>query len=349
MISIIVYLPYPIAGPSSRYRIYQYVKPLEQLGFKLSVHSIMTKSIYRNRALGNKDEAFDMFALSAQILKRFYAVLSKKNTITIVQRELSPIFRSKFHKFLASNIDGPLIYDFDDAVFLDFDISEIVKRANFIVPGNDYLMEYAQSVNPTAQTRVIPTVVDTGKYSPILKSKDGLVVGWIGTESTYRIHLAPRLRQFVRLAGHHCAKISVIGPRTILQDVESKGAQFIEWSLDTEVEQMAQFDIGLMPLFEDAFTRGKCAFKLIEYGAFGTPSIASPVGANKNVVLNGQTGFLVDGDQEWEQAFETLLTNPVLRREMGDAARERIVEHYSLHSQVPVWAEILHAAEKLTR
>jgi glycosyltransferase involved in cell wall biosynthesis len=139
----------------------------------------------------------------------------------------------------------------------------------------------------------------------------------------------------------------VIGPQVIAADVTSKGANFVEWALGTEVERMSRFDVGLMPLFDDEYTRGKCAFKLIEYGAFATPSIASAVGANKDVILEGRTGFLVNADADWERAFEALLTDPSLRRAMGGAARERVLEHYSLKSQVPVWAELLHGAAKL--
>jgi glycosyltransferase involved in cell wall biosynthesis len=346
---ISVFVPYPIEGPSSRYRIYQYAKPLQDFGFQLSFHSIMTKQVYQNRVNGKKSNVEDMLVLSKNILERIYKTLSTKNTITIVQRELSPVFRGVLHKFLAQSIDGPLIYDFDDAVFTEYDINEILKRANFLTPGNGYLLNYARKINTSAHATIIPTVVDTQKYMPQASKTNDLVVGWIGTESSYKRYLAPRLKEFSRITQKYGAIISVIGPRIIAADVTSKGAEFVEWSLETETANMARFHVGLMPLFDDEYTRGKCAFKLIEYGAFATPSIASAVGANNSVILDKNTGFLVNTDQEWEQAFDKLLTDPRLRREMGDAARERVVEHYSLQSQVPVWAEILHAATKLLR
>ena len=342
-INVLALLPYPIDGSSSRYRIYQFIKPFLEFNIRVSVHSIMTPNVYERKIRGQKLGLLEYFSLFRQMLLRIILVLLSRTDVIILSREFMPSGRAWAHWLFSKLVRVPIIYDFDDAVFTTFPIDDLLRVSIAIIPGNQFLADYAKQINPKARVLVIPTVVDTNYYQPQpnLHSSSPVVVGWIGTESTYNRYLAPKLDFLVVVAKRFKAVVHVIGPVTIRDDVTCKGALFLEWSLSTEREHMAAFHVGVMPLFDDRYTKGKCAFKIIEYGAFGIPSVASSVGANLDVVVQGETGFLVDSDLEWQDALKKLLTNPELRATMGAKARDRIVSRYSLDSQVSIWADLI--------
>jgi glycosyltransferase involved in cell wall biosynthesis len=341
---ILALTPYPIDDASSRYRIFQFIQPMLKHNISISVHSIITSRVYKNRTSGKGMRILDYSSLFCQIFIRFYLVIFSKADVIILSRDFMPVFRRQMHWIFAKIIHTPVIFDFDDAVFVNFPIDELLLASVAITPGNQYLADYAKNINPRSNIQVIPTVVDTDYYKPQSESKvvtGPIIIGWIGSESTYKYYLMPKLDFLVTIAQQYQARVHIVGPITIQQDVISKGAVFLEWSLSTERDYIAAFHIGIMPLFDDRFTRGKCAFKIIEYGAFGIPSIASKVGANETVILQGETGFLVDSDLDWEIALKHLLTSPKLRAIMGSKARDHVKSRYSLESQVSVWVQLI--------
>jgi glycosyltransferase involved in cell wall biosynthesis len=342
-IKILAFMPYPIDGPSSRYRIHQFVKPLLNFKINVLVQSIMTPSVYRNRMKGSRIGFSGYLSLIYKILFRVYLIIFFKPDAIILHREFMPVMRTVSHWFFSVIVRAPVIYDFDDAVFTEFQIDNLIRIATATTPGNQFLADYVKSINPNTYIQVIPTVVDTEYYQSKISKLVSLqmIIGWIGTESSYKRYMSSRLVFLVGLAERFGAVVHVIGPVTIQDDVKTKGAKFLEWSLATEREHMEGFNIGVMPLFDDRYTRGKCAFKIVEYGAYGIPSVASSVGANVDVIVQGETGFLVETDEDWEQALTTLLTDPELRQVMGAKARDRIVAGYSLQSQVAVWADLI--------
>lgn len=341
---ILALTPYPIDDASSRYRIFQFIQPMLKHNINISVHSIITSRVYKNRTNGKGMRALDYISLFYQILLRFYLVIFSKADVIILSREFMPVFRRQMHWIFAKIIHTPVIFDFDDAVFVNFPIDKLLLASVAVTPGNQHLADYAKNINPESNIQVIPTIVDTNYYKPQSELKivtTPIIIGWIGSESTYKRYLLPKLNFLVEIAQQHQAAVHVIGPITIQDDVTNKGAVFLEWSLSTERNHMAAFHIGIMPLFDDRFTRGKCAFKIIEYGAFAIPSVASKVGANNDVVIQNETGFLVNSDLDWKIALIQLLTSPELREIMGKKARDHVVLKYSLMSQVPVWVELI--------
>jgi glycosyltransferase involved in cell wall biosynthesis len=342
-IKILAFMPYPIDGPSSRYRVHQFVKPLADFQIDVLVHSIMTPGVYRSRMQGKKIGISGYLSLVYKMLSRIFLIVFSKSDAIILHREFMPVMRTAAHWFFSKVVRSPVIYDFDDAVFTEFQIDDLIRVSTATTPGNQFLASYATSINSNSRIQVIPTVVDTSYYEPNSKNtkSSDLVAGWIGTESSYKRYMAPKLAFLVNVAKQFGAVVHVVGPVTIQKDVEAKGAKFFEWSLATERNHMGAFHIGFMPLFDDRYTKGKCAFKIVEYGAYGIPSIASSVGANLDVIVQGETGFLVETDEDWEEAIKKLLTNPELRTAMGAKARDRIVARYSLESQVAVWADLI--------
>jgi glycosyltransferase involved in cell wall biosynthesis len=342
-IKILAFMPYPIDGPSSRYRVHQFVKPLADFQINVLAHSIMTPGVYRSRMQGKKIGINGYLSLVYKMTSRIFLIIFSKPDAIILHREFMPVMRTVAHWFFSKVVRVPVIYDFDDAVFTEFQIDNLIRVASAITPGNQFLADYVKSINPNVRTQVSPTVVDTDYYQPEtdIKAASQLIIGWIGTESSYKRYMAPRLDFLVDIAKRFEAVVHVIGPVTVQSDVETKGARFLQWSLATERDFMKAFDVGVMPLFNDRYTKGKCAFKIVEYGAYGIPSVASSVGANVDVVVQGETGFLVETDEDWEEALQKLLTNPELRASMGVKARGRIVARYSLQSQVVVWADLI--------
>lgn len=250
----------------------------------------------------------------------------------------------------------PYIYDFDDAFFLKYSLDRfkkvsfllrdkfnpIVKNAAAVTAGNNYLATYARQWN--AATHVLPTVVDTTRYTPVPARQNGvLTVGWIGSPST-SVYLSELAKPLAELGREGPVRFLVVGGYS----AAIPGVEVVNmpWSEATEVDMINTFDIGVMPLFDDEWAKGKCAFKLIQYMACGVPVVASPVGANVEVVTN-ECGLLAGSAVEWLAGLRTLRDSPALRQRLGDAGRERVVANYSLHTAVPKLAEVIrHAAAK---
>jgi len=176
-----------------------------------------------------------------------------------------------------------------------------------------------------------PTAIDTHRYRT--KRPDGFspsgsaCIGWIGTPLTvsYLNEIGGALQELVR---HYDVRVRVIGaPRYRIEGVPLIN---VPWQLDTEVEELLLCDIGVMPLRDDAYSRGKCGAKLLQYMGVGIPAVASPVGANREIIHQGRTGFLARTEGEWAETLGQLIMDANLRRELGQAARERVECEYAL-------------------
>lgn len=243
-------------------------------------------------------------------------------------------------------------YDFDDALmFRDsahgrFDslsrrwkFASIMRSVDFLTAGNRYLWEMC----PVEDSRkfIIPTPVDTEVYRPRQVAGAGpLRIGWVGSKSTlkYLEAVLPAIGRAARRADFELAVLADKFPP------EAPFIRRIKWHERSEPDEVARFDVGLMPLAENPWTRGKCGFKLLLYGACGIPSVASPVGVNGEIIADGQTGVLAVSPAQWEDAIVRLASDAELRRAMGSAARERVAGRYSSAVIVRKWAGILKEA-----
>lgn len=236
------------------------------------------------------------------------------------------------------------VFDFDDAIFLGLGygrkIKNIVSFVDHVVTGNRYLADVAAVPE---KTTVIPTVVDTDRFkfheTRDRRGKD-VVIGWTGLRGNYPQLLTalPALRRAIERTGAQLLLISNGEPPRELLDL---GARYLPWNAATEVDDLAQIDIGLMPLPDTPFTRGKCAFKLIQYMAIGRPAVASPVGANCEVVTHGVDSYLPETLEGWEEHLVQLVEDPDLRTRVGAAGRARIEGAYSLSAVLPRYLSVL--------
>lgn len=342
--NVLTITPDPILGPSPRYRIYAFREDLRHYDINLNIKSFLSNYAFNMRINGKPNHPIVILRVFIAFLEtlRYIFNAKQKYDVIIIHRRSVPMFHRQFDRlFISSGL--PIIFDYDDAVFTQYPIDHLLQACSGISAGNEYLAAYARSVAPQAIVKVVPTVVDTEVMVPKPKRDSNLpvVVGWIGTPSTFHAYLEPILGDLVKVCAEFGATLRVVSSVVVKARTEELGAEFVNWTLEGELDQLQGFDIGLMPLADDHFVRGKCAFKLIQYGAVGIPSIGTNIGANAEVLLEGVTGFLTDDLQQMLERLRTLLEDRQLRASMGEQARKRISDHFSLESQVPVLADLI--------
>jgi glycosyltransferase involved in cell wall biosynthesis len=316
------------------------------MGIDLQIFHLLGNDYLHQRFRGGQ---FPLKAMIRSGLSRLADLCNQSEyDVVILHCELFPMLPGWVERKL---IRKPYIYDFDDAFYLKYRTGQlgfarpllgqkfeaVIGGAAAVTAGNHLLAQYARQYN--SNTHYLPTVVDTSRYLPRSGNKKDNIftVGWIGSPSTtaYLRELAAPLSA-IGLEGS--VRLVVVGGKApIVPNVE---VVEVEWNEDTELELINSFDVGVMPLPDNDWARGKCAFKLIQYMACGVPVIASPVGANFDIV-NSQCGLMASNPKEWANAFRTLRDKPVMRSEMGQAGRARVVSHYSLHQNLPILAKTI--------
>ena len=248
----------------------------------------------------------------------------------------------------------PLVVDYDDAVFHRYDLhrygfvrrllgqklDKLMARASLVTVGNRYLADRAIAAG-APRVEIIPTVVDLKAYTRRLEpfSENATTIGWIGTPSTWAEYMAPMMPLLTQAAEAAGAQIAAVGAGRAA--AAHPLLENLSWTEGSEVAQIHAMDIGIMPLTDTPWARGKCGYKLIQYMACGIPVIASPVGVNTEIVEHGVNGFLASSDAEWVEALRTLLQNPTLRTQMGEAGRRKVERDYSLQVWGPRVAQML--------
>jgi glycosyltransferase involved in cell wall biosynthesis len=247
-------------------------------------------------------------------------------------------------------INPHIVYDVDDAVFLRPEqygpVDLMLQHAHTVIAGNDYLADYAARQNP--RVVILPTVIDTDLYTPPEGPRhagdDRVHIGWIGSDPNFgSLELLQPV--FDWLAGRYGDRVvfKVVGRAPLRMDTPLR-QEFLPWDMQRSRQDLKSFDLGLMPLEDSAWNRGKCGFKLIQYMAVGIPSIASAVGANRQIVQQGTTGFLVEKPAEWQAALKTLIEDEATRRQMGRQARQAVEQRYSMDAVLPQLVEVLYSA-----
>ncbi len=278
---------------------------------------------------------------------------ARRFDVVWVQYEALPYLPGLAEQVLA--LTGvPIVYDIDDAIFHQYDrhASPLVRRmlgrklvpllrgASACLCGNAYLRSYAARYCPNSN--IVPTVVDTNDYRPPDEARStSPVIGWIGSPSTWS-YVEPLLPTLLPLLARHGVTMRVVGAGPRARGI--RGVDAIEWTEANEVTDIQQMDIGIMPLPDEPWARGKCGYKLIQYMACGLPVIASPVGVNQEIVTPGRNGFLATDTREWVEALERLISDAALRRTFGGDGIDTIEARYSLRSQQKRVADALEQA-----
>lgn len=345
-------------GASSRMRFYQYLPWLEAAGIEVTLAPLFSDVYVRGLQRNTKSplEAIRAYAGRVQAL-----LASQKFDLLWIEKETLPWLPGWFEKgLLPSNV--PYVLDYDDAVFHYYDQHRhpafrallggkhpaLIRGAALVVAGNAYLAEFAHAAGAW-QVELLPTVIDLERY-PLATNHPAKVdgppcVGWIGQRATASF-LLPYKQLFERMSGSGQARFAAIGI-----DAHSLGLPMVSlpWAEQTEAASIASFDIGIMPLVDAPFERGKCGYKLIQYMACGLPVVASPVGVNRQIVEHGVNGFLAETAEQWEQALQTLLSDSDLRQRMGQAGRQKVEREYCIQVTGPRMATLLRGAGTATQ
>ena len=270
----------------------------------------------------------------------------------MIQREITPIGPPVFEWIVTKLLRKNVIYDFDDAIWIQNSTAEnklaswfkavwkvkyICKWSTRISGGNEYLCNYAKQYNDNVV--LLPTCVDTERGHNKLKQHGDHrpVIGWTGSHSTlfYLNDITPVLKELKKEIDFEFLVIADKKP-----ELDLEGWQFIKWNAATEQEDLLKMDVGIMPLKPDAWSEGKCGFKLIQYMALGIPAVTDPIGVNKKIVDDGLNGYVCHTKEEWKQRLKLLLTSVELRKQFGREGRKKIVDHYSVRSQTNVFLSL---------
>ena len=355
---VLFLVPYPIQGASNRFRVLQFVPYLNLVGIECRVRPFYTETfwsiLYRPGHLWSKLA----LGLLCGLNRLLDLARAARYDLVFIHRESYPIGPAWFETLLAW-MGKPYIYDFDDALFLPNvaepnrlfgrfkcpgKVARIIRNSRVTVAGNAYLAEYAKRAG-AREVEIVPTVVDTECFVPrrTRKSRETLVIGWIGSPTTI-IFLEPYREVFKRV-WESCgsrAHFRIVGGK--LANPLPKGMTCVPWSLESEVEQLQSFDIGIMPMPDNEWTRGKCAFKAIEYLAVGIPAVCSPVGMNLEVISEGVNGFLPADENAWVEAICRLVEDDQLRERLGNAGRQTVERKFSVDLWAPVLEGIIREA-----
>ena len=335
---IAAFTKYDREAASTRQRILQYVPSLEREGFAVKLHPLLGDDYVRGLATGRKPSPL---SVAHSYLDRLSRLLDQPDFDLIwIYAELFPWLPATFEK-LALRSGKPILYDMDDAFFLPYQgkplldgkLEPLLRAASACTCGNDYLREYASRF--CGRSIVLPTVVDTSQYHPGRRSlADPLTIGWIGSPTTWP-NVRPLLPMLRQLCEQRNLRFRVVGAGQEAERDRFPGLDLLDWDEDREIADVQGMDIGIMPLLDRPFERGKSGYKLIQYMACGLPVVASPVGVNSRIVREGVTGFLANDVEQWRLALVKLVEGPALRRSMGGEGREIAVADYSLASQAP--------------
>lgn len=356
---VLFLVPYPTEGASNRIRVEQLIPYLESRGISCKVRPFVNPRFYKIIYMPHRYAEKTFWFIVCTLNRLFDIARALTYDIVFIHRESYP-FGGPIIESILHRMGKRLVFDFDDAIFLpntseqniyierfkDPDkVGRIIKMSAMVIAGNDYLKAYALKHN--SDVKVIPSSVDTSKYRPrqdSLNEKDYTVIGWVGSNTTKRF-LYDLEGVFVALSHRHKDLVfHIVGAPFYSRRL--KNAINKEWSLEGEAAALRDFDIGIMPMPDNEWTRGKCGFKALLYMACAVPVVASPVGMNLEIIEDGVDGFFARNDEEWFDKLSVLIEDERLRKEMGRHGREKVLERYALSQAAPVFYEVLMSAKR---
>jgi glycosyltransferase involved in cell wall biosynthesis len=334
----------PNRSPSQRFRFEQYIEFLKNDGFDCNLSYLLNEK--DDKVFYSKGK---LFAKINIVIKSFFKRLGelnqiKENDIVFIQRECFMLGTSFFERLFAKS-GAKVIFDFDDAIWLQ-NVSEanktfvwlknpnktakIITCSSLVIAGNDYLAKYALRYNRNVV--IIPTTIDTNEYCKIPSPRnEKVIIGWSGSITTiqhfeYAIPFLKRIKEKFK----DKVEFRVIGDASYVnEELSIKG---IAWNKQTEIEDLSIFDIGIMPLPDDEWAKGKCGLKGLQYMALEIPTIMSPVGVNAEIINDGVNGFLASEHTEWVNKLSKLIESEELRKQIGIESRKTVEENYSVNA-----------------
>ncbi len=343
---LVLCLHRPNRSPSQRFRFEEFIPYLEKNGYSFDFSYLLNekddKAFYRPGHIWQK-----VGIVIKSTWKRWNEVIrAKQYDLVFVQREAFMLGTAYFEKAIAKKT--ALVFDFDDSIWMQ-NVSEANKRLSFlknasktsgiiqcarkVFAGNEYLADYARRYNKAVV--VVPTTIDMEQYKKTTtSSSEKVCIGWSGSFSTIQ-HFSLAIPALKRIKDKYGDKVwfKIIGDGNYYcKELETAG---LPWVAATEVQDLSQIDIGIMPLPDDEWAKGKCGLKGLQYMALGIPTLMSPVGVNKDIIQQGKNGYLPATENEWIDILSMLIEGKELRFRIGDAGKQTVHDHYS----VTAWKE----------
>jgi glycosyltransferase involved in cell wall biosynthesis len=334
---------YTVSGPSSRYRVHQFLPFFERSGIEVDIRPLHDDTYLRGMFAGKRPSPAYLLKRS---LTRAGALLgARRYDVVLIQKEIFPSLPG-IAEWALQSAGARLVVDIDDAVFAAHTKSSalrgkfpgVLRRSALVLAGNRYLKNYAERY--AKNVVLFPTVVDSDKFRAPANRRESAtpVCGWIGTPVT-AVHMTALLPVLERLAATTAFRLKLIG----VESLETRGlsVECVPWRESTEVQELSGIDIGVTPQETSEWTKGKCALKLLQYMSMGMASVSSPTGAASEIIIDGDNGYLAETPEEWCDKLQTLVSDRDLARRMGQRARAWIEENYNLRKYGPKLAVLL--------
>lgn len=328
--------------PSSRFRAEQLLPALRQAGVQAEAWPT-NPSLRGEWDNWNPPQPLKEILRPWSVVERFRQMSRATSfDLVVIQKPLIRYGNTFFERWLSQKV--PCIYDLDDALFHNafglsgWQLKRVANWMHHLILGNQYLSDFFQMPE---KTTLIPTVIDTNRYPPRpFPKQEELHLVWTGIASNIReLKVAlPALQKFFQTK--KAKLILVSDSRSSVSWLSGLPVDYIPWSPENEVKALESAHIGLMPLRDSKYNRGKCGFKLIQYMARGIPVITTPVGANKQIVTPGVQGFWAETEKDWLQALQKISQNPEEAKRMGEAARAQVLQNYSIDSAIPKYLSV---------
>jgi glycosyltransferase involved in cell wall biosynthesis len=350
---VLFIVPYPTGiAPSQRFRFEQYFDILKENHFQFDIESFWSEKSWsllyqQNHVMGKA------MALIHGFLKRFVLLFKTHGyQVVFIHREALPLGPPIIEYVISKILKKRIIYDFDDAIWLPntSEQNSLVRKLKYhrkikyickwswkVSCGNDFLADFAKKFNP--RVYINPTTIDTSYHKPKIKSSSNqqIVIGWTGTHSTTK-YLTPLVSILKELGYKYSIKILIISDQK--PDWDFSNYDFIKWNKEKEIEQLDSIDIGIMPLDDSVWEKGKCGFKALQYMAMKKPAIVSNVGENKNMIDQGVNAFLCDNSEDWLRYLTDLISSESLRKSIGEEGRKKVIESYSVVSNTDLFLSL---------
>ncbi len=337
---------YPDMSASARYRVYQFIPYLVEHGVDCTVAGPLSNDEWRVLT-GPQRRRRPFWYHWRETRRRLVQLLKCKDyDVVFVQKAIMTAYIRGARTLLRTCAEH-IVYDIDDAVHLApphalrmpwrmvedrRQVFKVMADADVVLAGNDWLVSEATATGANAVR--FPTVVDTNRFVGTEDRQDVFRIGWMGSPSTTRcLDIVAPVLDDVR-----DATTTLVGADP--SRVPLSTAEIRNWSIDSEVRELNRFSVGVMPLPQTRWMRGKCALKALLYMACGIPCIATPFGAVLEFMHHGENGFFAEDTEQWRDALEQL-RDPALRRRIGEVGRATVEESYSLDNAAPELLKIL--------
>ena len=336
-------------SPGQRFRCEHFIPHLKEAGYQITYSNALSE--WDDHYFYKRGKYFIKLFIALKVFfKRLFLILRvRKYSVVFIYREaymLGTIILERLVKFLKV----PVIFDFDDSIWLNdtsqgnanlqwmkrpAKTADICKLADRVIVGNEYLADYAKQYNKNVFT--IPTTIDINYHQAqeTLRNidKKHITVGWTGSNSTLK-YLRVLENVLITLKEKYGDKIRYM----IIADIPPTTAnpklllEFFKWDKEHEIAQLSEIDIGIMPLSDDKWTRGKCGFKGLQYMSLSIPTVMSPVGVNTTIIQHGENGLLASTEQEWTDCISLLIENKQIRTQLGSKGRKTVEKYYSVET-----------------